>query len=264
MKIIEKTDASLKLHYKSPRPFLFSVFGTLFILVGLSAIFFFGKKHTLECEKVPSDRANCQMVTTGFFENTKDEIISEQKIKSAELDLNQNSDNKSNIILVTEKGEVVISEKFTFSETEFKKELEKINSFIQDANITDLSVSQDNRFFSIFVAICFAAIGSGIITVSLLKENSEVFYTFDRNSKQLQIQTKKLLSKTATTQWDFQNIEKAIVRTEKKGYRNDRADIYHLELVMGENGNYPMYVFVGDNIKTTADRIAAAINQVLR
>jgi len=265
MEIIERTDTKLKLYYKTPRPILFSIFGCFFIVAGLSSIFFSAKKTTLECSKIEADRTSCQIINTRFIGQDIADIFEGANLKRAKIYENEsrNIDNENKIVLVTETEEILLDTQFNFGLEEVKIKVKKINNFIEEPNNLKLSISQDSRFFSVLVGFVFMALGSGIIIIALKQEKSEIFYTFDRPSKQLQITYKNLLNKTEVSQLDFQDLEKVVVRTENKGYRNDRADIHNLELVMKEKENFLLYSFIGNDLKIVADRIAKEIDRII-
>lgn len=262
MEIIEKTPTKLKLYYKTPRPFLFCLLGSLFISVGTIAILLFAKKTTLQCNKTANNISNCQIISTGFVNNTEQTIVTD-KLEQAKIQEIEDETADRQIILITATKEITISKEFSFGETEQIDKLRQIKEYIKNADRTELKVSQDNRFSGAFTGICFILLGGGIITIALKNEASEVFYIFDRGAKELEITSKKISNKTAVIKLDFAKIEKAVVKTANKGYRNDRADIYNLELVMPENESHSVYTFIGDDMKATADRIAKDINEFL-
>ena len=117
MEILERTDGRLKLHYKTPRPILFSIFGCLFIIAGLSSIFFFAQKNTWECIKIEDDRSTCKIINARFFFNEQsDDLFAKAKLKRAKIYENEtrNIDKENKIVLVTETDKILLDKQFNF------------------------------------------------------------------------------------------------------------------------------------------------------
>lgn len=142
------------------------VAGSIFVGLGLFFISS-GKLTTLTCNQVSSDTGNCQLVSSGLLNLYKKEIRLIQ-LQGANLANNPMDDNAARVILLTSSGYIP----FTSSTNNDKAAatVERINTFVKEAEITDLTIHLDERDI-------YFPMGGFIIAMGLLS------LVFSRTSK---------------------------------------------------------------------------------
>lgn len=119
----------------------FRVAGGVFVALGLLLVSS-GELTTLSCSRVKSTQGNCQLISSGLLgSKVRETRLSE--LHSAKIEDNPMDDDTSRVTLLARNGEVLLSK--STGDKIAEATVSEINSFLQQAEKTSLTIEQDER-----------------------------------------------------------------------------------------------------------------------
>ncbi len=218
MKIVQNDEKILKIQQTSFLPLLgFLFLGTILTFVSANAILLLAK-ISLNCQKVESDRNQCQLTINRLL-GTEKRTFSES-IKKAEMDVKERSystkgpDYSYGIVLITETKKITLSRIDSFSRKETVNSINKINAFINNKNQKSLTISRDNPIF--VYAFLWLVLFFGIIfLLTVLLADLKTTLLFKKSDRELEIKRLKIYG-YFTKKYSFSGIDCFLTETKTK------------------------------------------------
>jgi len=237
MKIVEQTPTRLKFQNDSFMQVLsLALFGMFFLLPGLALLLFLGKLTTLECTRLEPQQVACEHSISGLLGKQVNKIPVGE-LKGAEVEVIQDSDGDTyRVVLLTQtRGKLRFTDTSS-SGTDKYSTANQINDFINNSEQMSLQVQQDDCWFAYPFGGIFAFVGGSIVFCALNTKFNNI-YTFDRQTRRLNLTQRGLFSRT-DREFMFHEIARAKV-TES---RDSDGDVTHqAELVLRSGERFPLY-----------------------
>lgn len=137
------------------------------IFVGLGLLFISsGKLTTLTCNRVKSNQGSCQLISSGLLgSRVKETHLSE--LQGAQIEDNPMDNDASRVVLLTRSGEVPFTSSTSGNDKEATATAFHINSFVQQAEKTSLTIQHDER--GLYCPMGASIMAFGLFTLAFSK-----------------------------------------------------------------------------------------------
>lgn len=229
MKIKQQTAQQLIL--ESPKNsflkrLLIFLFATPFFGAGIFVMFEVGKINILKCSKPLPEQISCVLTRQNLLRKNTIDLPAGQ-LKQAELGVSSDDDGISyRVNLITDQGIIPLSDIYSSGSGGKRNNVNKINRFIQDSSLNNLTVMHDDRWFAYPFGGAFALIGGGLMIFSLTLF-IQTDCVFDRRKKRLFLNEKNLF-KTRFKDYKISEI-KAIEIVDSRDSDGDVT--YHVDVI---------------------------------
>lgn len=176
-------------------PIYLSFLGYVLLTDGWSLKVSAGKGTLLTCDRQESPQVTCELTA---FDWRREQIteISRGKLQSAEVRVQSNRDGyRSRVVLITEDGELPLTNYLSTGERQKHRDAERINAFVSDPEQTALIIPSNYRWSTFFQGVIYICIGSILIGGSAysifaigrlaLKKEIQTAFIFDGFSNRL-------------------------------------------------------------------------------
>lgn len=171
--------------------FFFFLFATPFLGAGLFVMLEVGKVSILQCDRPLPEQISCVLTRQNLLrKNTIN--LSTGQLKQAELGISRGDDSDTyRVNLITDEGIIPLNNNYSSGLESKRNNVNKINQFIQDSSLSNLTVIQDDRWFGYLFGGVFALVGGGLMIFSL------TFFiqtdcVFDKRKKRIFLNKKNL------------------------------------------------------------------------
>lgn len=213
MNIIQQTSTQLTFE-NSNRQWLWGILlGIPFVAVGLGSTMFSANVTTLECQRTKPAQINCQRTITGLL-GTETTLIPGQltgaKVVTASgLGVVLSTSIKS---MALTKNSMELTNHRAFVRDKQREIASNINAFVQDAQQTNFTIQQDDRWQGWLTGAKFFVLGIAVIYISLTIP-VYVLCDFDKSSGQLTLEKRyRLFNTKAIHQYKLIDAQQAQVR----------------------------------------------------
>jgi hypothetical protein len=143
------------------------LYGSVFVLAGLTVMLAAGELATLTCQRVEPTQGSCQLVTSGLFGS--DEItIPLNQLQSAKLVSSNIRKSSYSIVLLTDHDKVHFVSKWNTPVPEEQRKADLINAFIGNPRETSLRIQKDDPG-SAYIGGIFILFG-GLVALHKMRE----------------------------------------------------------------------------------------------
>ncbi len=148
-----------------------TLFGGIFVVVGLAVFWFLGAQTTLTCERPEPRTGACTLVSANALGlNARSQTVRLNEIQRAELQVSEDSDGDDTyrVALRTETGAVPLTGYYSSGSNDKRQIVDRINAFLDDGGARTLTVTQDDRLFASLFGGIFACVGGLVMVGGLL------------------------------------------------------------------------------------------------
>ena len=148
-----------------------SIQSLIFITIGVAAAIFFGKRVTLQCDRIQPDQVACELTATSIL-GTQSTAIPQGQLKGAEVQKSSRVNTSSNsktyrIVLVTQTGRIPMTRAYTLGKKGKQDKANQIDAFLRNPAQKSLTVRQDNRWTAYILGGAFVLAGSSRLLLAL-------------------------------------------------------------------------------------------------
>lgn len=148
-----------------------TLFGGVFLAVGLAVMWFMGAQTTLVCERPEPRAGTCTLTQINVFGRVnRSESLRLTEIERADVQVSEDDDGDDTyrVVLRTERGTVPFTDYYSSGRNDKREIADRLNAFLEDGAARELEVSQDDRLFASIFGGVFSCAGGLVALGGLL------------------------------------------------------------------------------------------------
>ncbi len=251
LQITEKTPTRLKLASYSQQWLWGVLFGLPFLVIGLGITATTSNLTTLTCQRTQPASMTCERTIAGLVGTITDTIpgqVTGASVISAQ---------GTGVVLKTSGGAVELVNHHGIVGPKHEQIANKMNTSMADRQITELKIQQDDRWDGWIEGAAFFLPGLAVILASLSLP-TQVFYDFDKISRQMRLERRYRLWRTKVTMHNLADMQQAEVT---QPVRSTRQPVYGLQITTVEQ---PIDLSFLTRDRQQCQTFAETINQFLQ